>query len=232
MTFAEALPLFAQAGGGFGGGGGAAATDTTTSLIIIAVELVILVVAIVVAVMFYLTLSRALQQCSPRNRLMEPGMVWLNFIPCFNFVWIFFTVIRVSDSLRNEFEDRGMRVDGDCGKGIGITYAVLKAVSIIPLVNYVSSWAALVFLIIYWVKIAGLSKQLQEGGGYRNEDEDDRPSRRRRDEREDEEDDRPSRRRREEPEDDPEDRPSRRRREEPEDDLDDDRPRRRRREDD
>src|SRR5262249_23624412 len=70
-----------------------------------------LVVALVIAIFYLLTLHRALDKVSPRNRLMEPGMVWLSLIPCFNIIWAFFVATRVPDSLRNEFQERG-RDDG------------------------------------------------------------------------------------------------------------------------
>jgi hypothetical protein len=47
----------------------------------------ILIVALVIGILFLLTLHRALDRCSPRNRTMEPGMVWLNLIPLFSMVW-------------------------------------------------------------------------------------------------------------------------------------------------
>lgn len=227
MTFAEALPLFAQAGGGFApaGGGGAAGggMSDTEAIIFIVIYAIAIIAALAIAILYMMSLSRALQQCAPRNRTMEPGQVWLNFIPCFGLVWMFITVSRIAESLSNEFRDRGMRSEGDFGRGIGITYLVLNLTSVIPIVGYATSLAGLVCWIIYWVKIAGYTKQLREGESFR--DDEDREYRRRYDEG----DYRPERDRDDDRDD---DRPSRRRRDEPEDDLDDDRPSRRRRDDD
>src|SRR5262245_3407130 len=76
----------------------------------------VLLVFLVVFIFFFLTLSKALSRCHWRNRTMEPGQVWLNFIPIFHLVWMFITAVRVSDSLRNEFYDRGWhRRDDDYG---------------------------------------------------------------------------------------------------------------------
>lgn len=214
MPFAEVVFPFAQAGGGFGGaaaggGAGGAGLDEATTVIMLVVYAIMFVVAIAIAILYMMALSRALQQCAPRNRTMEPGQVWLNFIPCFGIVWIFITVNRIAESLDNEFRDRGMRRDGDFGKNMGITYNVLNLVSVIPIIGYLTSIGALVCWIIYWVKIAGYTKQLREGESYRDDEDDsyrrryddegDRPSKRRRDEDEDdgdEGDDRPSKRRR------------------------------------
>lgn len=154
---------------------------------------VVLVVVLVIQVLFLLSLSKCFQQISPRNRQMEPGLVWLNLIPVFQLVWLIITIIRLSDSLRDEYYDRRLRGDGDFGKTMGIIFFVTWLLCG-PL--------ALIFLIIYWVKVAGYTRQLATSdrggdyGDYDEDDEDDRPRRRRRprdeDDRDDE-DDRPER---------------------------------------
>jgi hypothetical protein len=157
----------------------------------------ILIPSIIVGILFLLTLSRTLAQCSPRNRTMEPGQVWLNLIPLFGLVWMFITVIRLSESLQNEYRSRGLHSDDpEFGKMTGILYLVL---SLIPCVNIVG----LVFFIMYWVKIAGYKTELTSRGRGGEFDDDDAPRRpRRRDDddeyddrrRDDEDDDRPRRR--------------------------------------
>jgi TRAP-type C4-dicarboxylate transport system permease small subunit len=143
---------------------------------------VILVLGVIIHIFFLLTLSKTLAQCSPRNRTMEPGQVWLNLIPFFNLVWMFITIIRISESLEREYRSRGMRVDDpDFGKMMGILYMVF---------NFVCGLVALIFFIIYWAKIAGYKNELMNSGRGRLEDDyDDRPRRRRRDD-DDYEDDR------------------------------------------
>jgi hypothetical protein len=157
--------------------------DPAIGIAVVAFYVVLIGIGIAVQIFFLLSLSRCLQQVAPRNRQMEPGMVWLNLIPCFSLVWMILTIIRISDSLRDEYEDRGLRGDGDFGRSMGIIYYVSQ---------FVCGPVALVFFIMYWVKIAGYTKELS-GSGRRPgrddyDDEEDRPRRRRRDE--DEYDDR------------------------------------------
>lgn len=187
--------LFAQAGGGFGGGGGP--DDELFTILLIVFVVVVLVIAIVIQVMYLLTLSRALRRCHPRNRTMEPGQVWLNLIPCFSIVWLFITVQRIAESLDNEFYDRRIRADGDFGKNLGVTYNVLNLMGAIPYIGAIFSMAGFVCWIIYWVKIAGYSRQLRmddedDYGRERDEGDDDdydRRDRRGRRDRDDDEDD-------------------------------------------
>lgn len=57
--------------------------------------LIYLGVLVYVMIMNY----NALGAISPRNQDMQPGMVFLLLIPCFNLVWYFFVVSRVASSL-------------------------------------------------------------------------------------------------------------------------------------
>lgn len=163
-----------------GGGGG----DAAGALGMCMCYGVLIVIGLVIHGLFLFTLSKTLALCSPRNRTMEPGSVWLNLIPLFNLVWMFITIIKLSESLQNEYESRGLRSDDpDFGKMTGILYMVF---------NFICGLVALVFFILYWVKIAGYKKTLEtrgRGGDFDDRDDyDDRPRRRPR--RDDEEDDR------------------------------------------
>ena len=164
-------------------GGANAPPDPAAVLGILAVYGVAIVVGIIISIFFYMTLSKCLKQIKPRNRTMEPGQVWLNFIPLFGIVWLILTILKIAESLKNEYEDRGMRGDGDYGKLMGILFYAS---------NFVCGCVTPIFLIIYWVKIAGYTKELiadsSSGGSRRSrdhdddlDDDDDRPRRRPRD---------------------------------------------------
>ncbi len=122
---------------------------------------IVLLIALVVGILFLMTLHKALARCAPHNRTMEPGMVWLNLIPLFGLVWQFITVVRVGESLKNEFRSRGWdRRDEDYGKGLGIISCCLGIAGNIPYIGLLFSLGALITFIMYWVKIANFSGQL------------------------------------------------------------------------
>jgi hypothetical protein len=180
--------LFAQqkfGGGGGGGGAGAGGPPAEFWIIFAVVMVVIIAISLAIQIFYLLTLSRCFHRISPHNRKMEPGQVWLNLIPCFGTVWIFITVIRLSESLEDEFYERRLRKDGDMGKNLGIMYNVMVLLGAIPYIGGIFSLVGLVMWIMYWVKIAGFSRQLAEDSEDRmNSDDprdfdDDRPSRRR-----------------------------------------------------
>src|SRR5436309_3462074 len=53
-------------------------------------------------ILHMVAMYKALSVISKRNRTMEPGMVFLLFVPLLNIVWQFMVVMRVAESLRNE----------------------------------------------------------------------------------------------------------------------------------
>jgi type IV pilus assembly protein PilA len=84
-------------------------------------------------------------------------------VPFVNLVWQFFVVIGLADSLGNEYRARGVpNVEPEPGKSIGIAMCVCAACGIIPLVNVIALPAYLVLWIIYWAKIAGFSRILDQ----------------------------------------------------------------------
>lgn len=119
----------------------------------------ILPLALVPGIFYTLTLQRALSRCAPETRAMEPGLVWLLYIPVFNLIWSFIVVNRISTSLRAEFQRRGI-AGVDTGRELGLAMSILACLGIIPIVGILAALAGIVCWIMYWAKIAGLSGQL------------------------------------------------------------------------
>ena len=116
---------------------------------------------LVPAIFYILTLQKALNQCSPASRTMEPGLVWLLVIPLVHLVFSFFVVLALSKSLANEFARRGIpNPDPQPGQAVGLAMSICGCCTVIPLVGFVAVWAFLVLWIIYWVRIANYSRQL------------------------------------------------------------------------
>jgi len=135
--------------------------DQTTIIRIVAGCMFLLVLAIGIVYIAYL--SGVLKKCSPQSRTMQPGMVWLLLIPLVNLVWNFMVVNALADSLANEFRLRNMpTTDPTPGKSIGIAMSVCAACEMIPIVNLLAILPHLILWIMYWVKIAGFSQQLDD----------------------------------------------------------------------
>jgi hypothetical protein len=114
---------------------------------------------------FLLNLQNLLEQVSPPNRRMTPGLVWLNFIPVFNLGWFIYTVVKVRDSVAAEFESRSWLIDGDLGYNVGLTSGILLVagffISWIPFIGWVLPLAFVVAWIIYWLKTSDLRHRLE-----------------------------------------------------------------------
>jgi hypothetical protein len=129
-------------------------------LIILVIVAVSVIISIVVGIFYCLTLQRALSRCSPQNRTLSPGLVWLYLIPIFNLVWHFFIVINLSKSLHAEFVSRNIVEEANPGQGVGLATCILNLTSWIPYLGYITGIAGFVCWIIYWVKIAGFSNKI------------------------------------------------------------------------
>lgn len=129
----------------------------------IEIILIILILVIIPFILYLVTLQNTLKLVSFENRKMEPGLVWLTLIPIFGFIWQFFMVKNIADSLRLEFEMREIPTDEEKpGYGIGIAYSVLFCCNIIPTIGGFTSLAGLICLGIYWNKINGYKRMLEE----------------------------------------------------------------------
>ena len=190
------LTLFAQQAKRAGAGDADAAAAFAGMLtMVITVMCVFMAIGLAIKIFYCLTLSKALQQVRPDHRDLEPGQVWFVLIPIFSLYWNFVITSQIPSSLRREFRERGMGDRGDdYAAGIGKWYAICVVCCLVPLVNYIAGPAAFILWIIFWVKMAGYSKQLRDGG---DDYDDDRPRKRSRDDDQDEdEDDRPRRKNR------------------------------------
>jgi hypothetical protein len=141
--------LFAQQKGPPPEAAGAAVAIVVLYCVCIATSLI---VSISFTIFNLMTLYKALSAVSQHNRDMEPGMIFLLFIPGFSIVWIFFVVLRTCTSLQNEFEDRGIRSDGgDYGQTLGL-WAVISRFLCFPV--------GFIVYIVWLFKIRGYTAQL------------------------------------------------------------------------
>jgi hypothetical protein len=133
--------------------------------IVIIVGSLFLLVSLGIHLAILFLLYKDLQAVPAEFRRMEPSMVWLLLIPCFNLIWNFFVFSRVAGSYQDYFHERGRRDVGDCGAGIGIAYSTCAILVSIPCLNYLTVWfcgpAMIVLIILYLVKLQGLKQEIK-----------------------------------------------------------------------
>jgi hypothetical protein len=116
-------------------------------------------------IFFLITLQRALTKCSPANRTMTPGLVWLQIIPFFGLIWQFFVVIAIANSLQNEFAARRVPAEPKPGQSLGLAMCITRVCIVIPFLGIFAGIASIVLWIVYWVKIAEFSRKLDHAPG-------------------------------------------------------------------
>lgn len=124
--------------------------------------LVSLAIAATIAYFMYAPLSRVPE----RYRTIEPWTAWLVLVPILGIVMVWILApFKIPESLRNYFTDQeGDSADrvGDCGKNLGLGWAISVTCMIVPLLNLFAWLVALVFMILYLLKINGLKDQIPE----------------------------------------------------------------------
>ena len=107
---------------------------------------------------FLLSLSKLLKKCD-KYATMSPSLVWLNLIPIFNFGWMIYTVIKISESIGKKFEAHGVQDPNKGAKVPGLVYSISFVTA--PFVAF-TAMVGLIFWIMYWVKIINYNKRLSE----------------------------------------------------------------------
>ena len=103
-------------------------------------------------ILYLVTLQNTLKAISPENRRMAPANVWLLFIPIFNYVWQFFTVSYIADSIAAECIRLNIPVSEKRPTfGIGTAKNILSLVGLV--IPVIGPLATLVCWRIYWVKV-------------------------------------------------------------------------------
>ena len=141
---------------------------------ILLIFFIAVVIFIIPMIFFLLTQQNTLKAIKPENRRMRPGEVWMQLIPLFNIVWQFIVVARISDSIRNEINDRNNNSflgevnpafvndrDPRPTYNIGLAFCILGLCGMIPLLGGFASLGALVCWIIYWTQVAAYKNKFQ-----------------------------------------------------------------------
>ena len=128
--------------------------------------LIPILLALVPLIFYLLTLQNTFKAIGEENRKMQPGEVWLSLIPIFGYIWHFFIVSRMADSLSAELKTKGIEHTEDRpAYNIGLVYCILMVVAsplaiLIGVLGSMLSIAGVVFWILYWVKIEEYRKKL------------------------------------------------------------------------
>lgn len=126
-------------------------------------NLIIVIVSTVVWIPFILTLRTAMLRCSPESRTLSPNLIWLIIIPFLTYVWAFVVVVKLAETLHNEFLKIKIEADKAPGRNLGLVASILSVIAIAPNIDLVgiAGVPAIICWIIYWIKIWRFSFRLK-----------------------------------------------------------------------
>lgn len=117
---------------------------------------------ILLNVFYLINLQNTLKEVGESRRKVPASNVWLMFIPLFNLIYPFILYPKICDSLKAEYEHRGLNAQGNFGRGVGIAMPILSFACITPVLGMGAVIAHLVLFIIFWSKTAGYKIQLRQ----------------------------------------------------------------------
>ena len=137
-------------------------------------EIIIILITLTIAflpnILFLLLLRNAIRNCSKKNQMIRPNLVWLCLIPYIGFITYFIAVFATVYSLEDEFNERGLNISKRKLRLYGI------AISSYPLIQFMFGYInftyagtiflaikliLLIILVLFWIEISTITKRLR-----------------------------------------------------------------------
>lgn len=87
-------------------------------------------------------------------------MSFLLLVPLFSLIWQFFVYPKISESLKSYYAQSESRPSGDMGASLALTICICSLVSFVPFIGHYAALAAFVVMIIFFVRVFELSRNL------------------------------------------------------------------------
>lgn len=123
----------------------------------------IILLVLLPAVLYLLSLQRAMEAVDAELRPMAPGLVWLLLIPLVNIVWMFFVVGHLKTGYTKMSAAGRLTAASDGGYGIGLALAICSAATLVPFLGMLAL-PALVLWIVHWVQVSKARGLVRAGG--------------------------------------------------------------------
>ncbi|RPJ82434.1 MAG: hypothetical protein EHM13_08930 [Acidobacteria bacterium] len=129
----------------------------------LALFFVVTILGVAIGVFISYLLYDAERRLPQPYQLISPPLIFLLVVPLFNLAWIFFVVLKVSQSFQKYFAAEGRTGVGDCGQGLGLGWAITAVCSLLPGIGVLSALASLVLMVLYLMKITQLKGMVTAG---------------------------------------------------------------------
>jgi len=113
-------------------------------------------------VFYILAIRRAFAAVDEEFRPIAPNMAWLELIPVFNLIWIFFLVVYLKQSYQKMWLAGRLLKETSVGYGFGLSFAICGVCGLVPGLNVLVLIPLLVFWILHWIQVHNASKLVLE----------------------------------------------------------------------
>lgn len=93
------------------------------------IQVIIWVIMVIIAVLFLVSLQNTIKAAAPENRMMNPGLVWIQLIPFVGAVYSFIVAGKVADTIAAEYKSKGQMLPvARPTYSLGMTFAVFSVI--------------------------------------------------------------------------------------------------------
>lgn len=147
--------------GDFGGDfGGDVAMPTTIFALFFGVICFALSLSFIISAITTYFIYKPYSQLPQQFQTLAPGLIWLLLVPLVNVVMVFLVALQVPDAFKRYFNSVGNYSVGDCGKMVGLIWAIAVLCSFVPFLNYIAWIPALVCMVMFMVKLWDMARQI------------------------------------------------------------------------
>lgn len=93
------------------------------------IKLIYWAIMAIVAILFLLSLQNTIKAAAPGNRMMQPGLVWIQLLPLVGLVYSFMVARKVSDTIVAEYRSKGQYLASTKPTyGVGVVLALFSVI--------------------------------------------------------------------------------------------------------
>ncbi|HVX00377.1 MAG TPA: hypothetical protein VHA52_08090 [Candidatus Babeliaceae bacterium] len=86
---------------------------------------ILCLLSLIPSIFFLFTLQNTLKAVSPHNRKLRPGQIWLLLVPIFSYIWFFYVVDGIAESIYDEYKSKGVTMNKKPTLSLGIAMSIL-----------------------------------------------------------------------------------------------------------
>ncbi len=119
-----------------------------------------LVASLVISIFSTYFIFKPYSKLPAEFQTLSPGFIWLLLIPVVNTVMTFIIVLQVPEAFEYYFKKKGNDSMGDCGKLVGLIWAICGVFIFVPFLSYLASLPFLACMVLFIIKLWAMAEAL------------------------------------------------------------------------